>query len=108
VTTFDRDDIPLPTPLDTLREILADGIPRTDDAMRATAETMGRPMDWRKVRAARAELVRRGEVMPAAGYSKVVGWGGRCVHRYVLVPSVMLHDKKTPRVEIEILKGPTP
>lgn len=81
--SFDRDDIPLPTPVDTILEVLALG-PHADTEIFNQSEKMGRGHSLKLLKVARAHLVTRGTIIVAAGHALVPPGNGRCACRYML------------------------
>lgn len=82
--SFDRDDIPRPTACDTILEILGQGRPKADTEIFALSESMSRGHTLGRIKVARARLIERGMVIPAAGFSLIPTGNGRCAKRYRL------------------------
>lgn len=66
-----RDDIPLPSPTDTILEVLALGKPKAITEIHALSEQMGRGHTLNALKQARARLVTLNMIIPAAGHSLI-------------------------------------
>jgi len=71
ISDFCREDVPLPTPTDTVLEILAQGRPQADAELFAMSEQLQRGHTIGKIRAARKRLEELKIVIAAAGESLV-------------------------------------